>query len=193
MSTFRMRLNRDGCNVLEAEPGVSACHRENRGRVTQHSWNLTGDSMNHELTLRIVIMRPPPGVEWRVQSGRDELLAPRSVSPDEIAFEVNVNVTMQGPVNFRGAVTQGPPKARFIYVNSGTRAGQVASCWDRRAKISLTGITRAQVARAIENADALLESRFAGTSRDGGPACATVPLLDDGWRLVSDTGIVVST
>lgn len=139
--------------------------------------------MYHELTLRIVVVRPPSGVEWRIQSGRDKLLAPRSVSPDEIAFEVSVNVTKQGPVIFRGAVTQGPPKARFVYVNSGTRAGQVASCWDRRAKISLTGITRAQVAQALENSDILLESRIVGTARDGGPACATVPLLDGGWRL----------
>ena len=140
--------------------------------------------MYHELTLRIVVVRPPSGVEWRVQSGRDELLAPRSASPDEIAFEVNVSVTDQGPVIFRGPVTQGPPKARFVYVNSGTRAGQVASCWNRRAKISLAGITRAQVAQAFENSDALLESRILGTSRDGGPSCATVPLLDGGWRLV---------
>jgi hypothetical protein len=29
-----------------------------------------------------------------------------------------------------------------------------------------------------------LEARFNGTARDGGPACATVPLLDGGWRTV---------
>lgn len=138
-----------------------------------------------ELVLRIVVMRPPPGVEWRVQSRRDVLLAPRSASQDEITFELNVNVTTHGPVIFRGAVTQGPPKARFVYVNSGTRAGQAESCWDRRAKIYLAGITRAQVDQALESSDALLESRIVGTSRDGGPACATVPLLDGGWRLVA--------
>lgn len=141
--------------------------------------------MYHELTLRIVVMRPPSGVEWRVQSRRDELLAARSVSADEVVFEVTVNVTTQGPVIFRGAVAQGPPKVRFIYVNSGTRAGQAASRWDRRAKIPLAGITRAQVEQALENSDAFLESRIAGTARDGGPACATVPLLDGGWRLVA--------
>ena len=140
--------------------------------------------MYHELTLRIVVVRPPSGVEWRVQSGRDELLAPRSASPDEIAFEVKVNVTEQGPVIFRGAVTQGPPKARFVYVNSGTRAGQTESCWDRRAKISLAAITRAQVDQVLERSGALLECRILGTSRDGGPACATVPLLTGGWRPV---------
>lgn len=88
--------------------------------------------MYRELTLRIVVVRPPSGVEWRVQSGRDELLAPRTASPDELAFEANLNVTKQGPVIFRGAVTQGPPKARLFYVNSRTRAGQAASRWDRR-------------------------------------------------------------
>ena len=144
--------------------------------------------MYKEVTLRIVVVRPPSGVEWRVQSGRDELLAPRSASSDETAFEVNVNVTAEGPVIFRGAVTQGPPKARFVYVNSGKRAGQSTSPWDRRAKISLTAITRAQVARALEDSKTLLESRIAGTSRDGGPACATVPLLDGGWRLVARHG-----
>jgi hypothetical protein len=137
------------------------------------------------ITLRIVVVRPPSRVEWRVQSGRDELLASRSASDDEIVFEVTVNVTTQGPVIFRGAVTQGPPKARFVYVNSGTRAGQVGSRWDRRAKISLTGITRAQVDAVLATPSALLESRIVGTSRDGGPACATVPLIDGGWRLVA--------
>ena len=141
--------------------------------------------MYHELTLRMVVVQPPPGIEWRVQSGRDELLKPHCVTSDEIAFEVDVTVTKEGPVIFRGAVTQGPPKARFVYVNSGTRAGQLASPWNRRAKISLAGITRAQIARALEIPDTLLEVRFMGTSRDGGPACASVPLLDAGWRIVA--------
>ena len=149
---------------------------------------MSQDPAYREITLRIFVLRPPSGVEWRVQSGRDELMAPRSVSPEEIAFEVNVNVTIRGPVIFRGAVTQGPPKDRFIYVNSGTRAGQTESCWDRRAKISLAAITRAQVDQVIEGSDVLLESRFMGTSRDGGPACATVPLLDGGWRPVLRSG-----
>jgi hypothetical protein len=134
-----------------------------------------------EVPLRIVVVRPPPGVEWRIQSGRDELLTPRSASSDEIPFEVNVNVTTEGLVIFRGPVTQGPPKARFVYVNSGKRAGQSTSPWDRRVKISLTAITRAQVARALEDSNTLL-------ARDGGPACATVPLLDGGWRLVACDG-----
>ena len=141
--------------------------------------------MYHELTLRIVVMRPPSGVQWRIQSGRDDLLDPVAASADEIVFDVKVNVSVQGPVIFRGAATQGPQKTRFVYVNSGTRAGQVDSCWDRRAKISLTAITRAQIDRALKSPDALLECRIQGTGRDGGPACATVPLLDGGWRQVA--------
>ena len=139
----------------------------------------------HKLYLRIVVMDPPPGVEWRAQSGQHELLPPRSASRDAIAFEVDVTVTTEGPVVFRGAVTQGPPKARFIYVNSGTRAGQPDSGWDRRAKIPLAAITRTQVDQALTRSDTLLEGRIAGTSRDGGPACATVPLLGEGWVLAS--------
>lgn len=140
--------------------------------------------MDPELTLRVVVIGPPAGVEWRVQSGRDELLVPLSISPSAITFEVNVKVTKLGPVVFRGAVTQGPPKARFLYINSGTSAGQSESCWDRRAKVQLGDITRAQIDQVLGSDSTMLEVRISGTSRDGGPACATVPLLDEGWRLV---------
>jgi hypothetical protein len=32
---------------------------------------------------------------------------------------------------------------------------------------------------------AKLEARFAGAGKDGTPACATVKLLDGGWRLAA--------
>jgi len=70
-----------------------------------------------------------------------------------------------------------------VYINTGVRAGQPDSCWDRRAKVPLGGITSDLIAAALAG-DVALEARIEGTARDGGPACATVPLLGDGWRLV---------
>jgi hypothetical protein len=49
---------------------------------------------------------------------------------------VRVVATATGGYTLRGPAAQGPP-ARFVYVHSGTRAGQVGSCWDRRAKVPL--------------------------------------------------------
>jgi hypothetical protein len=40
------------------------------------------------------------------------------------------------------------------------------------------------IEKALSNPDGVLEARIQGTGRDGGPACATVPLLDAGWKVV---------
>jgi hypothetical protein len=82
-----------------------------------------------------------------------------------------------------GEFAQGPPQARFVYVNSGVRAGQTDSCWDRRAKVPLGGITLEQIDSVRSARDTHLEASIEGTARDRGPACATVPLLAPGWSI----------
>jgi hypothetical protein len=77
-----------------------------------------------------------------------------------------------GP-DFSGPFVQGPKGGRFIYIDIGTCAGQRDSRWSRRLKIPLTAITEEMTA-------AVLETRINGTSRDGGPACAT-PKPFNGW------------
>jgi hypothetical protein len=59
-------------------------------------------------------------------------------------------------------------------------AGETVARWTRRAKIPLAGITWPMIAKAANGG--FLEAGIAGTARDGGPACATVPLLDQGWK-----------
>jgi hypothetical protein len=71
-------------------------------------------------------------------------------------------------------------------VNSGKRAGQFDSCWDRRAKVPLTGVTASLIEQAAALPGAVLETQIAGTGRDGGPSCATVPLVG-GWRVVTSS------
>lgn len=142
-----------------------------------------------ELRLRITVVQPPRGVTFRVQRGKADLVPPARQSDARISFDLAVRVAgsrADGGPNLRGSVTQGPPAGRFVYVSSGTLAGQGDSCWTRRAKVPLAGITWELVERALADPRAVLETRIAGTARDGGPACATVPLLDDGWSLSAE-------
>jgi hypothetical protein len=146
----------------------------------------------HEIPLRIIVVEPPLGVVWAVQSGRSDLIEPSERSEALIAFDVTVRVGAPragGQPTLLGPVTQGPPAERFLYVNSGKRAGQVNSCWDRRAKVPLTGITQQLIERVEKHSGARLEARIAGTASDGGPACATVSLLGGGWKVVAPAAV----
>ena len=144
--------------------------------------------MKVEIPLRIVVENPPAGVAMQVQRGKDALLAPVSKSKDALTFDFTVRVAESsgsGAPNFLGEFAQGPKGGRFVYVNSGKRAGQHDVFWDRRAKITLQAITAAQVKMVLASPGARLEARIEGTGRDGGPCCATVPLLEGGWRIVA--------
>jgi hypothetical protein len=97
--------------------------------------------ISRELVVRIRIEAPPPGVAWALQIGRSELAPPTQRSPRlEFATTVRVVAGTNGELDFRGAAVQGPRAGRFLYLTSGTRAGQRDSCWDRRAKVSLEGL-----------------------------------------------------
>jgi hypothetical protein len=142
--------------------------------------------MTRLLPLRITLIKPPAGVPFCLQQGKDNLVPPSSDSGETVSFDFTVNIAndgADGPPNFRGPFVQGPPGGRFIYINSGTYAGQADSCWSRRAKIPLSGITWDLIEGALSKSSAVLEARIAGTAGDGGPACATVRLLDGGWKV----------
>ncbi len=142
--------------------------------------------MIRPLQLRITLIKPPPDVPFCMQQGKDNLVPPSSYYEGNTSFDFTVNVVndrADGPPNFRGPFTQGPPASRFIYVNSGTYAGQADSCWSRRAKIPLSGITWELIEEALSKSGAVLEARIPGTAGDGGPVCATVRLLDGGWKV----------
>src|SRR5262249_46337362 len=126
---------------------------------------------------------PPKGVAFAVQRGRDELLPPSSANASQLTFELSVRVAdRDGAPNFLGPYAQGPVGERFVYVNSGQRAGEPESCWDRRAKLHLRDVGWPLVRKALKGGG-VLEARIEGTAGDGGPACATVPLLGGGWQL----------
>ena len=139
-----------------------------------------------ELPLRITVEHPPAGVPFAVQRGRAELLAPSTATADALAFDFSVRVTtaVDGSPNFLGEYAQGTPGARFVYVTSGQRAGDAGSPWDRRAKVRLAGeIGWPLIEQVLAQPGAVLAARITGTSRDGGPVCASTPVLGGGWAV----------
>jgi hypothetical protein len=138
------------------------------------------------IPLRITVVDPPPGIRFAVQRGRAGLLPPSLQSPAALSFDFDVRVdgvTGAGNPRFLGDYTQGPPDGRFIYVNSGTLAGQRESIFTRRAKIALSGITPELIENVLNDPHARLAARFQGRGRDGGPACASIRLLGAGWTI----------
>lgn len=140
--------------------------------------------MKHEIPFRVIVTNPLPGVTMQVQKGKSELLLPSTVSASSISFEFDVTVDInEDSLNFLGKYAQGPKDTRFIYVNSGTCAGQVETCWTRRAKLSLMSINANQIRNVSSDPSLCIEATMRGTGRDGGPTCASVKDIE--WQVAS--------
>lgn len=139
--------------------------------------------MKQPLRLRIVVTGPLSGVWFALQRGKSELVTPTSREP-ELIFDFSVLADLSSdPPRLTGEFTQGPPAARFVYINSGTYAGQSGTAWSRRAKVPITGIKTRLANQAIAK-NGVLQAVVRGIAKDGGPFCASVPLLTD-WVIVS--------
>ena len=145
-----------------------------------------------EIPLRITLYRVPPGVRFALQKGKAdakgnaELLPPSRTDATSLSFDFSVRVAQSqrgGPPRFLGEYTQGPPQKRFVYVNSGRRAGQPDTLWDRRAKIPLTTITPALIDEVRFTPNTILAIEIEGKGRDSGPVCASL-LSSTQWRPV---------
>jgi hypothetical protein len=145
--------------------------------------------MDADLRLRIVLEKPPAGVDFGLQEGKGQTYKTvekqRSRGKD-LAFVCTVKVTADREgcrPNFLGPMVQGPPSERFVYLDIGQFAGQVDCPWNRRLKVPLGGITWDLIKQATTDPAVVLEAHIPGTGKDGGPSCATVH-PPDGWRLV---------
>ena len=144
--------------------------------------------MDSELPVRIVLVEPPPGIDYGIQHGRGakyETILVQQRTRREVTFDFSITVgesKKDGSPNFLGPIVQGPATRRFIYVDVGTYAGQKHTPWARRMKIPLGGITWALIKKARSQSGHRLIARIQGTGKDGGPVCATVPLID-GWQI----------
>jgi hypothetical protein len=137
------------------------------------------------LPLRIAVEQPVPGVALALQrgaSGKASLVGPAHRSADALTFDFDVTLDgsiADGRPRLLGPFVQGPPTARFVYINVGASAGQIGSPWRRRAKVPLGAIDW-QAIEALAPGERLT-AHIAGRGRDDTPACATVPILSPGW------------
>jgi len=145
--------------------------------------------MIRELPLRIILERPPSGVDFGIQKGSgnkyDTILLQKSNTSDLcFEFKILLKETKTSLYNFAGPIVQGPSNERFIYIDIGTAAGQTNSEWTRHLKIPLRDISPEIVGQILNDCSLVLETKVPGTGKDGGPNCATVkPFL--GWKLGS--------
>jgi hypothetical protein len=142
--------------------------------------------MEREISLRIVVVRPPAGVFFGLQKGSGnnyETVQTVESKSDDLQFEFNVRVRegKDNLPNFLGPFVQGPTNERFVYLDIGTYAGQTSTSWSRRLKIPLRGITWELISQTAKSSSAALEARVAGTGKDGGPSCGTVKPFE-GWK-----------
>ncbi len=143
--------------------------------------------MATEVPLRIVLVAPPAGVDFGIQHGKGNdystILTQRSKDSDlKFEFTLTVKDGDDGELpNFLGPLTQGPVTGRFVYIDIGKSAGQIDSCWQRRIKVPLGGITWELIEKATAKPKLILEARLPGTGKDGGPSCATVHPIE-GWK-----------
>ena len=148
--------------------------------------------MERELPIQVTVIEPPLGVTFAIQRGKDELLPPSKVSATSLVFDLSIRVSESkagGAPNVRGPYAQGKPDDRFLYLNSGTMAGQPDSCWTRRAKIKTGGIDWKLIEQTLATPGAVLEVHIDGQAKDGGPCCATVALVNGGLESLPDKTI----
>ena len=136
--------------------------------------------MSEVASFRIVLENPTPGVDFGLQKGRGtnyETIQKQRSAAGDLCFEFTTGVKAGVAPGFTGPLVQGPSGERFVYLDIGTCAGQTGTCWSRRLKIPLRGITWDMIGRP----DAVLEARVPGTAKDGGPTCGTVKPFG-GWK-----------
>ncbi|PIB90110.1 DUF5990 family protein [Caulobacter sp. FWC2] len=132
-----------------------------------------------DLTLRIILADPPPGVVFSKQDAKNHPVDPVR-SEGDLSFDIPITLTST-PQGLRpgGGFVRTDGRGRFVYIASGRAAGDCQTEWQRRIKIYLHDLPADLVAGDV------VEATIAGRAKDGGPACATVPLLKTWARATS--------
>ena len=143
--------------------------------------------MESEITLRITLIKPTPGVVFGLQKGSGnnyETVQKQIPESNDLSFEFTITVkgdpSKDKLPKFTGAFVKGPADGKFVYIDIGKTAGQFNTEWSRRLKIPLTGITWKDIDSIGPNA--MLQTSVPGTGKDGGPNCATVKPFE-GWHV----------
>lgn len=143
--------------------------------------------MTQSITLKIILQNPTPEVDFGIQKGSgnmyETILKQRSKGNDlEFSFMINVKYKEDDTFNLLGPLVQGPPTARFIYIDIGTYAGEADSIWSRRLKIPLKGVTTELIKKILSDPGFILQTKVTGIGKRGEPNCGTVKPFE-GWKL----------
>jgi hypothetical protein len=146
--------------------------------------------MEQEITLRILLEKPPSDVDYALQKGSgnnyETILKQRSKEQDlYFDFSIKVKANKENNLTFAGPFVQGPAGNKFVYINIGASAGQTNSVWNRRLKVPLSGINENMIRTLSANSNHILETKVPGTGKDGSPTCATVKPFN-GWKIVKN-------
>src|SRR5579863_3081885 len=99
--------------------------------------------MDQELTFRIILEKPPAGVDFALQKGKGsnyETVQKQRSRAHDLRFDFTARAVpgaKNADPNLLGPFVQGPSGARFVYLDIGTAAGQLDSTWSRRLKVPL--------------------------------------------------------
>lgn len=122
------------------------------------------------IAIRLIIEQPVAGVIYSLQDKKGRPVGATVATGADLIFELPVRVG-PGPKFYGEYVRAEGPVRRFIYVASGRQAGQTHSSVSRRMKIDIHDLPHDLLDAARKGRT--LQAVFAGTDRDGGPACAT--------------------
>lgn len=150
------------------------------------------------IRLRVICQRPPSPLQYGAEFGLQDnsttaawvLHAGQTQPNGDIHFECECRVRPSqstGAPNFLGPFMHGSAAERFLYLSWRPLHWRPAQpeaigVWVRRIKVHLKSLTWEQIDEAIAKGG-VLEAVVAGTGRDGGPSCASVPLIGGGWTV----------
>ena len=112
------------------------------------------------------------------------LLHPRKQQRSEgkdlvFEFEAGIKVNKENISTFKGPFIQGPSDNKFVYMDTGTCAGQQDSTWSRRLKIPIANIAWNRIRQLSPALQYILETKVPGTIKDGRSGCGTAKF--SGW------------
>src|SRR5215475_12951691 len=111
--------------------------------------------MERQVTLRVIVERPPGDVDFGIQEGHGndyKTVQKQRYTKHDLRFEFPIRVSegKNGQPNFLGPFAQGHASNRFIYLDIGTYAVQTNTPWSLRLHIPLAGITVAMIEHASD-------------------------------------------
>jgi hypothetical protein len=145
--------------------------------------------------LRICCLQPLDPAQYQAEFGLQEkspgdwlIHAGKRTANGAVHFQCECRVSLPASAapDFAGPFVHGKRGERFLYLSWKPKNWQPGEpepgpcVYLRRMKVHLRSIT-AQLVREALRAGAVIETTVEGRARDGGPACASVPLIG-GWK-----------